>query len=193
MEDIALQENTLVLITKAATNFKKSPKARLTNSYIKIRMQTLDEHWAMFRSTHSKILRTATSDERKNHNYFIMDMFASGEEEYITAKSEMTNMLDMYPEKEHHTIKQHEVQDVQLPKINMPQFAGNYHDWGSFRDLYKSLIHENKALSNVQKLHYLKSTVTGEAEQLLKQIQITDKNYEVAYNSSMEAEQANRQ
>lgn len=62
----------------------------------------------------------------------------------------------------------------------MPTFSGNYSDWETFRDLYRSLIHENKQLSKVEKLHYLKSNVVGEDEELLKHILILNVNYDSA-------------
>lgn len=44
--------------------------------------------------------------------------------------------------------------------------------------MFLSLIHNNKSLSAVQKLHYLKGSLYGEAEQLLNNLLTTDTNYE---------------
>ncbi|XP_060800708.1 uncharacterized protein LOC132901847 [Amyelois transitella] len=46
---------------------------------------------------------------------------------------------------------------VRLPKITIPIFSGKYSEWSSFKDLFKSLIHNNSALDDVQRLHYLKT------------------------------------
>ncbi|XP_045534341.1 uncharacterized protein LOC123721079 [Papilio machaon] len=66
---------------------------------------------------------------------------------------------------------------AQLPKIKLPTFNGDYQSWPSFHDIYVSLVHNNEALSDVERLHYLKSSVTAEAESLLTHIQITNDNY----------------
>lgn len=63
---------------------------------------------------------------------------------------------------------------VQLRKIVIPAFSGKYVKWPIFYDLCKSLIHNNTSLADVQKLLYLKSHLSGEAEQLLRNIAITD-------------------
>lgn len=67
---------------------------------------------------------------------------------------------------------------VKLPKINIPNFSGKYTEWITFRDLFLSMIHNNASLDNVQKLQYLKGFLTGEAEQLVRYIPVSDVNYE---------------
>lgn len=67
-----------------------------------------------------------------------------------------------------------------LPKIQLPTFSGKYEDWPTYQDLFTALVH-NTSLSDVQKLHYLKTSVAGEAEMLLRHIQITDSNYTQAW------------
>lgn len=71
---------------------------------------------------------------------------------------------------------------VVLPKIQLPTYSGQYEEWLSFHDLFNTLVHSNAALSNVQKLHYLKTSLSGEAASILKHIQVTDTNYEQAWN-----------
>lgn len=71
--------------------------------------------------------------------------------------------------------------DIRLPKINLPVFAGSYKSWRAFRDLFVSLIHHNAALSEIQKMHYLKTSVSGEAEKLLAHLRIDNGNYRKAW------------
>lgn len=42
---------------------------------------------------------------------------------------------------------------INLPPINVPKFNGSYEQWLTFRDTYKSMIHEKQDLSNIQKFH----------------------------------------
>lgn len=44
-----------------------------------------------------------------------------------------------------------------------------------------SVVHENTTLQPVQKLHYLKSCLTGEAERLLSHVPVTNQDYEPAW------------
>ena len=52
----------------------------------------------------------------------------------------------------------------------------------SFYDLFNASVHSNSCLSDAHKLHYLKSSLQGEAARLLKSLQITDSNYQLARN-----------
>lgn len=71
---------------------------------------------------------------------------------------------------------------VKLPTIELLKFDGNYELWIPFRDLFESLITSNATIPAVQKLHYLKSALTGEAAKVITALEITNDNYEVAWN-----------
>jgi hypothetical protein len=71
---------------------------------------------------------------------------------------------------------------AKLPPINLPSFEGNYIDWVNFKNTFDSMIHERNDLTNIQKFHYLKSSVKGEAQKLIVHLAITQDNYITAYN-----------
>lgn len=68
-----------------------------------------------------------------------------------------------------------------LPAIALPTFAGDPLMWEAYRDLFISLVHEDQGLTNVQRFHYLKSTLSGEALEPLDHYAITDANYTQAW------------
>ncbi|GIX87492.1 hypothetical protein CDAR_463221 [Caerostris darwini] len=59
------------------------------------------------------------------------------------------------------------VNNLKLPRIELPIFTSNYIDWISFRDLFLASVGNNESLSDSQKLQYLKLSVKGEASPLL--------------------------
>lgn len=71
--------------------------------------------------------------------------------------------------------------NIHLKPLKIPEFGGDYYCWNSFCDIFTNAVHSNRKLSNVQKLHYLKESLTGEAAQLIKHITITDANYDSAW------------
>jgi len=75
---------------------------------------------------------------------------------------------------------------MQLPRISLPKFSGKLTDWVTFKGIFESLIAGNESLSNVQKLHYLKSCVSDEAARLIESLQISDANYEAAWQLLLE-------
>ncbi|XP_055615166.1 uncharacterized protein LOC129761468 [Toxorhynchites rutilus septentrionalis] len=75
------------------------------------------------------------------------------------------------------------IDHVRLPQIKLQTFDGNIDEWLSFRDLYQSLIHNKSDLPEVEKLHYLKGCLVGEAKALVDPLAITKGNYQVAWEA----------
>ncbi|XP_055633970.1 uncharacterized protein LOC129774278 [Toxorhynchites rutilus septentrionalis] len=74
---------------------------------------------------------------------------------------------------------------VRLPQIKLQTFDGNIDEWLSFRDLYISLIHCKSDLPEVEKFHYLKGCLVGEARSLVDSLAITKANYKIAWEAVM--------
>nr|XP_022909679.1 uncharacterized protein LOC111420865 [Onthophagus taurus] len=72
-------------------------------------------------------------------------------------------------------------QNVKLPVIDLPKFDGNYGSWLEFRDIFESLINNNSAINGIQKFHYLLSSLSGDARQVIASLEITNSNYDVAW------------
>ena len=75
---------------------------------------------------------------------------------------------------------------LKLPAIKLPIFSGQYDRWISFSDMFKAMIHENDSLPEIQKFHYLKSSLSGEAEHLVSNLPMTANNYTVAWKLLVE-------
>ena len=73
-----------------------------------------------------------------------------------------------------------------MPNIDLPSFSGKYTEWTSFIDQFESAVHGNPNLRDAEELNYLKSSIRGEANDLVKNIAITDVNYELARRTLMD-------
>ena len=71
---------------------------------------------------------------------------------------------------------------LKLQKIEVPKFDGDQRKWLDFKGLYTNLVHENAELKPVQKLYYLKNSMTEQAHDLIRDFSITDANYVEAWN-----------
>lgn len=71
---------------------------------------------------------------------------------------------------------------VRFPIIDLPKFYGDYEKWGQFRDMFLSLVHNDAYLDNVKKFYYLLGSVKGDAARVIECIEVTNENYEVAWN-----------
>lgn len=72
--------------------------------------------------------------------------------------------------------------NIKLPTIQLPTFQGSYDKWLEFHDTFESLIHANKQISDIQKFHYLKSAIRGEAAQVISALEISAGNYKIAWD-----------
>ncbi|UYV80693.1 hypothetical protein LAZ67_19001416, partial [Cordylochernes scorpioides] len=70
---------------------------------------------------------------------------------------------------------------IELPKFNLPSFSSDVNEWLSFKQLFSLSIDSNTALTDSQKLQYLQSAVTGDAERLIRGFPIIDENYAHAW------------
>ncbi|KAL0840790.1 hypothetical protein ABMA28_014602 [Loxostege sticticalis] len=153
-------------IAKAIANFMKTPEKRLTTAYIETRLETLEQQWQVFFETHINIISTKSTYEEV-------------EELYIDFKSDLKDRLQKLKSSSTRSssLSYTESGRFNLPEIIIPKFTGKYEEWQSFKELFLGLIHDNKSLDNTQRLYYLKSLLTDDAEILLKNIPVTADNY----------------
>ena len=71
---------------------------------------------------------------------------------------------------------------AKLPKIQLPLFDGKIEEWLSFRNIFISLIHSDPYLIKLDKLHYLRSSLKGQAAQVIHELELTDANYDRAWD-----------
>lgn len=70
---------------------------------------------------------------------------------------------------------------VKLPTIQLPKFSGSYVNWLEFHDTFVSLIHSNDDINDINKFHYLRSSLEGSAAVVINSIQFSAANYSVAW------------
>jgi hypothetical protein len=47
--------------------------------------------------------------------------------------------------------------------------------------MFKAMVHDTETLADIQKFHYLKSSLTGEAEELVSILAMTSSNYTITW------------
>ncbi|XP_067204524.1 uncharacterized protein [Linepithema humile] len=188
---IAEQEDVINSIRRAVINFKKIGQKNYTTASTRNRLAILQEQWSRCQQLHAEIKITASTQDRATLSYFLDESFSVAEQEYYEASDLFSEVLvklvkpvaistaaiNNSGQSECNTLS------ILLPRIELPKFSGVYTEWSNFRDLFESLVASNESLSNVQRLHYLKSSLTGQAQLVIKNITITDANYEVAWTA----------
>lgn len=73
-----------------------------------------------------------------------------------------------------------------LQSISIPIFSGDLCNWTTFKELYTSLIHNDPKLTKVQKMHYLMSSLSGQALEYVDNITISADNYDSTWESLLD-------
>lgn len=71
--------------------------------------------------------------------------------------------------------------NIKLPRIEIPKFDGNIKGWPTFYDVYRTLIHENTGLTDIERFQYLVASLSKDALTVVKNLPITEDNYKIAY------------
>lgn len=127
----------------------------------------------------------ATQEERQALEAEIVLEQQSVEEAYFKYIAIARKLLEPDPvnQIEHVMYPQEQVNNisVKLPTLQLPKFNGSYDQWLMFKDTFISVIDSNTRLTKIQKFQYLRSSLTGEALQVIHTLETTDENYEIAW------------
>ncbi|XP_022168208.1 uncharacterized protein LOC111032244 [Myzus persicae] len=105
------------------------------------------------------------------------------EDDHNTLRADMEDLIAKHSPTDSSNVSHSSTGEaLRLPTIQPPMFKGNLEDWSSFFDTFNALFHNNTALNDVQRLNYLKTSVSGPAADIIKNFSITAENYQVAYD-----------
>ncbi|XP_055585100.1 uncharacterized protein LOC129737953 [Uranotaenia lowii] len=72
---------------------------------------------------------------------------------------------------------------TKYPELTLPTFSGKLSDWINFRDNFRSLIHDNAQLNEMDKFNYLRTSLKDDALLQINQIQVSAINYGLAWST----------
>lgn len=78
------------------------------------------------------------------------------------------------------------IQTVKLPKLTVQKFSGELNEWLSFWNSFKSAIHENTSLNDIDKFNYLKAFLDGKALNAVSGLMLSEENYQSAIKILLE-------
>lgn len=70
---------------------------------------------------------------------------------------------------------------LKVPPLSLPNFDGQISQWAEFKAQFTHIIDDSKSLSNVQKLTYLRNSLTSEPLSIVNQYEIVDASYPLAW------------
>ncbi|XP_029159050.1 uncharacterized protein LOC114931246 [Nylanderia fulva] len=182
---IDAQHELHVRILRSVDNLRKIGAAKLNVDTIQAAIRFLDDKWTRFQELHEE-LRDKYWKEIKEDEYTSDDLPSKVETAYYTQRSELAEMEERLSKPSEADTSEKARGSAPsrktLPRINLPQFSGKFEDWPSFRDLFCSIILGDPSLTKIEQLHYLRTSVKGDAEQLIRNLPSTEDNLEQAWD-----------
>ncbi|XP_055623510.1 uncharacterized protein LOC129766935 [Toxorhynchites rutilus septentrionalis] len=150
---------------------------------VPIRLEYLNNMWATLEEVQAQLEDLEQTEEGRQIN---REIRADFEPRLFRIKADLSSKLNVIhqasriPESGSHASA---LSGLKLPTISLPEFNGDYMQWLGFHDTFLALIHSNSDVSAIQKFHYLRAALKGEAAQLIESIAISSANYNLAWQT----------
>lgn len=182
---------------------RKIPYERLKESYEYFVKNGEDEKYKHLLLVRGEAMEAAYSDFQKQHNSIIAlitDADFEGQDSirskadfyYFSVKGKYHELSSQTVDTPPAPANDSSTATAKLPKINLPTFSGNFKSWPAYFDLFNSLINTNNKLSDVEKFHFLITSLDKEPLNLVKSLPMTGGNYVVAYQALVKRYQNRR-
>lgn len=183
-------------IARAFENLNKLGASNITLGAVESRLHQLDSNWRKFEKSDDYI-RSNFWVQFEKIDYIVEDFAGQVKESYLQVRAQFADYLqqmrtDAAKDASMAFAAESASPRTSMPKIQLPEFSGNFEDWPAFVDMFKTMVIENESLSAVQRMHYLKTTVKGEAERLIRCFTSTGDNFDRAWNALTEHYQNRR-
>ncbi|XP_072403361.1 uncharacterized protein [Diabrotica undecimpunctata] len=83
----------------------------------------------------------------------------------------------------HSELFENKVEFVKLPPVTIPSFNGEFCKWIEFKETFELLVHQNSSLNDIQKFHYLRTSLGTKVQQIVKHLEFSKQNYILAWQA----------
>lgn len=183
-----MQESRFVLIQHAAVDALDDDSGSHSRSLICTRLEVLESNWSKFQAEHEHIC-LENLDNTQGQAYVKNRVYERCQEFYVQARSALLNRKEEI-ESSMPSSRASEAStptatstrhQMHLPRISLPVFSGDYASWGSFYDLFLSMVVNNASLNNVEKMHYLKTCLSGDAARRVINLPVSEDTFSIAW------------
>lgn len=179
-----------MLIQRAAEDAVDYHPASSTRQIISTRLEVLETNWNKFQTKHDSLCQ-GEFDPIDEDPYIRNKTFERCQEFYIQARAALLSRQDdlslpTFPSRSSEALPPNVSicsRRSSLPRISLPHFSGDYHTWRSFHDLFSSIVVNNSELTDVERMHYLKTSLSGEAAQLVINLPVSGDTFALAWET----------
>lgn len=185
----ALYDEQLELLTKIRgfTALKARPAEKQTKGAAQSQLDRLIGYFDDASQNHDKLVKKLKDN---THAYYADHVFDSIEDAYFEAKGdfndffiglEASNRDNLLPNVSNinndNSLSEMSFAFQHLPPIDLPSFSGKHAEWEEFQDFIRSMVHRRERMSAIDKYHYLRTHVQGQASVICRKLPLTAENY----------------
>lgn len=187
---VTQQKSRFGLIERAVDDALDMDSSSFTRSFLTTNLEVLESNWTRFQTEHDKICQLDTGN-LEDESYFRTKTYERCQQFYIQARSallnhqevlELSNPASQTSETTMPGSTSNNRRNV-LPRITIPQFSGEYNSWRSFHDLFTSMVINNPEINAVERMHYLKTNLSGEAARLILSLPVSSDTFSITWNT----------
>lgn len=200
-----MQRNSIKGQLNSLDEFLKAYSNESGANELKLRVQSIQTLFENFDYIHSKIDTLDDSETSVNQRFSILNHYfkvMSTAQHYLAEMNTTVSYpnsvinhdqtsLSNRPGEDEHCYNSSSTttrrRKLKLPEVKLPEFSGNAEKWLSFKNAFASLVHNDDDLTNIEKLHHLRSAVSGDALDKIQIFPISEENYHTAWNTLIEA------
>lgn len=193
---IRRQSESHRLISKFLDHTQRYAKDGFTLTYLRHRLALIDRYWNAFESLHTEIVQT---DNWLTTEYCTSDQYHQTDECYSIIRSLIQEEIDKRanepvaaannpanPGTSSETAEPTTaslIEQILVPKAELPKFSGQQRDWESYRVLYVALVHDKIGIAASHKLQLLRASLTGKALSCIVGFESTAAGYQSAWEA----------
>lgn len=163
--------------------FLDDPKSNISTQ-LRLRAEKIREAWSEFDAIQNNIEALDSSNEQIQYRSAFDDLYfelMTQVDDRLQENNALAQGRQLIQGDQGEATKSHNFSFVKLKPLEIPTFTGKFDEWVTFHDIYCAMIHTNNSLSDVQKFYYLRNALEGEATSLIKNLETSSSNYEIAW------------
>ncbi|XP_053698923.1 uncharacterized protein LOC128745882 [Sabethes cyaneus] len=175
------RRTTLVASLERTARFVENYSAERDAGQVQLRLENLNTVWTGLENVQIQLEDLEDTSEGMTNN---LQFRSDNETRFFQVKATLQSYLPVVSSTSASSQSTYSgLSAIKLPTISLPEFDGDYNQWLTFHDTFSALIHDNAEVPAIQKFHYLRAALKGEAAQLIESIGISSANYSIAWQT----------
>lgn len=165
-------------------DLSKLGSSNFNEHYVQSLLKELEAEFSSALARHKQVLLSKVEEAKI---YLEDDVFGSIRMLYHTLWSKLHGLLPkqsststVFSSSAGVTSQYNPFSELMLPKVELPTFNGSYADWMAFDNMFTATVHNNLNMEPIVKLQRLKAALSGDAELVVKNLELNSENYTVA-------------